>query len=236
MAARRAAMASLARSLTHEINNALTPIIGYAQMLELVHSAEPETVERLRQIVEHAHRIAAWLATFRQLSVGARRGRISFSLNGILQDVLQLYGERFARHGIVVETEFDPDLPMMDGFPDQLQEVLINVIQNAVEAMRTGGVLQAQSRHVEPGMSEVLLADSGIGIAPADLPHVTEPGFSSKRLLGQDSSWGWGLFTASQIIKAQHGTLEIASPPAEGAKGTRVKIRLPLVAQEERNM
>jgi response regulator NasT len=235
-AARRAAMASLARSLTHEINNALTPIIGYAQMLQLLHEGDAETVERLQQIVEHARRIATWTAAFRQLSVGARRERILFSLNDVVQDVLQLYAERFARLGIVVAVDLDQNMPMVDGFPDQMRELLINLIQNSVEAMRSGGMLFVQSRFGEPGTVHLTITDSGSGIAAADLPHVTEPGFSTKRLSGDDTSFGWGLFTASQIVKSQQGVLEIQSPPEQGAVGTTVWLRLPLNPGSEGNI
>lgn len=233
MAARRAAMTSLAQSLTHEINNALTPIIGYAQMIELQHATDAETSERARQIVELARRIAGWTAAFRQLSVGARRERISFSLNGIAQDALYLYEERFTRLGIAVETDWDPQLPLMLGFPDQLREVLINLIQNAIEAMRAGGSLRAQSRYLATDEILLTLTDSGTGIDAADLPRVTEPGFSTKRLASEDNSVGWGLFTANQIIQAQRGVLEIISPPAPDGQGTMARIRLPVNADWE---
>lgn len=236
MAARRAAMASLARSLTHEINNALTPIIGYAQMIELLHADDAETMERLQHIVKHARRIAAWTGAFRQLSVGARREQIPFSLNGVIQDVLQLYKERFARLGIEVSADLDRSLPMMSGFPEELQEVMISLIQNAVEAMSAGGTLLVESRFVEPDRVQLAITDSGTGIRAADLPHVTEPGFSTKQLLGKDNSLGWGLFTASQMIRAQQGSLEIASPPAPGSRGTVVRIRLPVYTDAESNI
>lgn len=236
MAARRAAMASLARSLTHEINNALTPIIGYAQMIELLHPGDTETVERLRHIVEHARRIASWTAAFRQLSVGARRERIPFSLNGIVQDVLHLYRERFARLGIAVSADLNRNVPMMSGYPEELQEVMISLIQNSVEAMSSGGTLLVESGFVEPDMVHLAITDSGTGIRPADLPHVTEPGFSTKRLLGTDNSLGWGLFTASQIIRAQQGALEITSPLEGDSHGTTVRIRLPVYTNSESNI
>ncbi len=234
-AARRAAMASLARSLTHEINNALTPIIGYAQILELTHQAEPETVERLRQIVTHARQIAAWLATLRQLAANAPREPIPFSLNGVIQETLELYAERFARLGIAVETDLDPEIPPLEGFPDPLQEVLIHLIQNAVEALRGGGRLHAQSRYAAEKI-ELRFTDSGPGIAAADLPHVTAPGFSTKQSSSHDNSLGWGLFAARQIIEALHGTLEIVSPPAPESSGTRVEIRLPVNAMTAPNV
>lgn len=234
-AARRAAIANLARSLTHEINNALTPIIAYAQMIELAHRAEPETVERSQQIVTHARRIAAWLTLLRQLADNTPRAPIPFSVNGVVRAALEWYVEYFARLDIHVETDLDSTLPPLEGFPDQLQEVFISLIQNAVEAMRGGGRLYVASRHVD---REVVLqfTDSGSGIAAVDLPHVTEPGFSTKQTANQDSGLGWGLFAAKQLVEAQQGSLEITSPPAQGVQGTRVEIRLPLPALRKDNI
>ncbi|MBI4675939.1 MAG: response regulator [Chloroflexi bacterium] len=228
-AARRAAIASLARSLTHEINNALTPIIGYAQMLAILHAHEPETLERTNQIVEHAQRIAGWTAAFRQISVGAHRERIPFSFNGIARDVLDLYSERLARLGIVLSVELDENLPVMQGYPDQLQEVLMNLIQNSVEALKGEGAIHFSTCYLRTQDTVLAtLTDSGIGIAPGDLAHVTEPGYTTKHAFAEDTSLGWGLFTANQIVKAHQGVLEIASPAEGHAHGTTVRMRLPL--------
>lgn len=235
-AARRAAVASLARSLAHEINNALTPIIGYAQMIALLHAHEPETIARTNQIVEHAQRIASWTAAFRQISVGANRERIPFSFNGIAQDVFNLYGERFERNGVVPSLELDENLPVMYGYPDQLLQVLMNLIQNSLEALRGSGTIQFRTRHLNAQDAvEATLTDSGAGISPEDLPHVTEPGFSTKRTFADDTSLGWGLFTANQIVKAHQGILEISSPAEGNQHGTSVRIQLPLNSNAEVN-
>jgi signal transduction histidine kinase len=228
-AARRAALASLARSLTHEINNALTPIIGSAQMIGMLHPQDAETIERTHQIVQHANRIAGWTAAFRQIAVSQRRERIPFSFNGIVQDVLNLYAERLANLGIVVSTALDEHLPPMQGYPDQLQEMWINLVQNSVEAMRAGGSLYLSTEYAAAqDMVIATLSDSGIGIAAEDLAHVVEPGFSTKRVSDEDNSLGWGLFTANEIVKAHQGTLEIASPAEHSSRGTTVRLRIPL--------
>jgi signal transduction histidine kinase len=228
-AARRAAIASLARSLTHEINNALTPIIGSAQMIRMLHPQDAETLERTHQIVEHANRIAGWTAAFRQIAVSQRRERISFSFNGIVRDVLDLYAERLAHLGIVVSTALDEQLPPMQGYPDQLQEMWINLIQNAVEAMRAGGSLHFRTEYVAAqDMVIATLSDSGVGIAAEDLVHVVEPGFSAKRVSDEDNSLDWGLFTANEIVKAHQGTLAISSPAEQSSHGMTVRMRIPL--------
>jgi len=236
MAARRAALAGLARGLTHEINNALTPIIGCAQMIALLHAHEAETVERTKQIVEHAQRIASWTAAFLQISGGANRERMPFSFNGIAQDVFNLYGERFERNGIVLSLELDAELPAMYGYPDQLHQVLMNLIQNSVQALRGGGAIRFCTQHLNAQDAvEAILTDSGSGIAPEDLPHVTEPGFSTKRTFADDTDLGWGLFAANQIVKAHQGVLEITSRVEGNQRGTTVRMQLPLNSNAEIN-
>lgn len=227
-AARRAAVASLAHGLTHEINNALTPILASAQMIGLAHGDNPETVERAAAIVLHARRIAGWIASLRQMSMGERGTRLAYSLNELLRDILELYADRLRRNGIEVTAALDPDLPVMEGYPDQLRELWMNLVQNAVEAMPDGGTLSATSRHL-PGMGLIVttLTDSGSGIAPDHLSLVLEPGFTTKAGPGQVSGLGWGLYTAHKIAQAHGGTLEISSPPEGAARGTRVQLTFP---------
>jgi two-component system, response regulator PdtaR len=227
-AARRAAVTSLAHGLAHEINNALTPIIGNAQIIALLHDKNAETLDRTQQIIEHARRIAGWTASFRQVTTGSKRERMEFSFNGIAQEVFALYGERFQRLGIAAQTNLDDTLPPIEGHPDQIQEALMLLLQNAVEALRSGGEVQLTTQY-DPGQLTLLahLSDSGSGIAAEHLPHVFEPGFTTKAGV-TSAPLGWGLFTARHIIHAHHGHIRISSPAENSTRGTSVHIVLPL--------
>lgn len=232
-AARRAAVTSLAHGLAHEINNALTPIIGNAQIIALLHDPDPETVERSRQIIEHARRIAGWTASFRQVTTVSAQEPIPFSFNGIAREVLGLYAERLQRLGILAQSDLDDSLPVMYGYPDQIQETLMILLQNAVEAIKGGGEIRLATRH-DPTLAsvEATLSDSGVGIAPEHLALVFEPGFTTKGG-ATNALLGWGLFTAKQIVKTHRGTIEISSPPASASQGTTVRIVLPLQPPDE---
>lgn len=227
-AARRAAVASLAHGLAHEINNALTPIIGNAQIIKMLYERDPEAVERTQQIIEHAQRIASWTASFRQVTTGSSHEAIPFSFNGIVRDVMGLYGERFQRLGIDVTCELDDSLPVMQGHADQLQEVWMSLVQNAVEALRNGGTVTIRTLH-DPANTQVIatITDSGVGISAEHLPHVFEPGFTT-RGEGHGSSLGWGLFTVKQVVQAHFGSVGITSPGENGTQGTTVRMVLPL--------
>ncbi len=230
-AARRAAIAGLAHGLAHEINNALTPIVGNAQILTLLHRGERETVQRANQIIEHAQRIAGWTASFREVTLGGSRQSMPFSFNELVRDVLGLYADRFRRLGITATAELDESLLVMQGHPDQVREVLMSLIQNAVEAMRSGGTLRVQTRYLPDQVAvETRLTDSGIGIAPEHLPHVFEPGFTTKATDQHSVALGWGLFTAQEILRAHGGTIRIFSPPPHASSGTVVEWVLPLGA------
>lgn len=228
-AARRAAVASLAQGLAHEINNALTPIIGNAQIVKMMYERDSEVMERAQQIIDHAQRIANWTASFRQVTSERSREAIPFSFNGIVLDVVGLYADRFQRLGIFTGTDLDENLPVIEGHADQMQEVMMSLIQNAVEAMRHGGTLAIRTYHDTASAQVVAtLTDSGNGILAEHLPHVFEPGFTTKGVEGRGSSLGWGLFTVKQIVEAHFGTVEISSPGISSTRGTTVQITLPV--------
>jgi len=228
IAAQRAAVASFAQELTHEINNALTPIIANAQMIALA-ERDSESQARAKQIIEQARRIAGWTASFRQVAADYTHEKIEFSFNGIVRDTFALFADHFQRLNIHATYILDERLPLMHGYPDQIQKVWLNLIQNAVEALRVGGTLQATS-HYLPNERAVLatLTDSGAGIAREHLPQVFAPGYTTKTMDAQPSGFGWGLFTVHEIIQAHGGTVEITSPVNEHGHGTRVRFVLPL--------
>ncbi len=227
-AARRAAVTSLAHGLAHEINNALTPIIGNAQIIALLHDGNRETFERTQQIITHARRIAGWTASFRQVTMGSTRERIEFSFNDIARDVFGLYTERFERWGITTQLDLDQTLPAMHGRPDEIQEVLMLILQNAVEALRGGGEIEFSTRFDRArGLVAVRLTDTGVGILPEHLPLIFQPGFTTKGGVA-NMLLGWGLFTAQQIVQAHQGEIELHSPLENSTRGTEVQILLPL--------
>lgn len=227
-AARRAAVTSLAHGLAHEINNALTPIIGNAQLIALLHATEAETVDRTTQIIQHAQRIAGWTASFRQVTTGGKREPMDFSWNQIVRETFALYRDRFQRLSITSHIDLDEQCPAMQGHPDQIQEALMMLLQNAVEAMPGGGEIEFASTY-DGSQNAVTahLSDTGVGILPEHLPLVFDAGFTTKNT-ASSASLGWGLFTARQIVQAHHGEIQIASPAAGRTRGTTVSLFLPL--------
>jgi signal transduction histidine kinase len=230
-ATRRAAVTSLAQGLTHDINNALTPIVGNAQIIALLHGQDAETLERTRQIIEHARRIANWTASFREVTTEGKREPVYFSFNGLVRELVGLYGERFERLGIETVLDLDDSLRAVRGHSDQIQQALMLLLQNAIEAMPNGGKVVFRTRAPVGEALLATLSDSGGGIAAEDLPLVFDPGFTTKAGT-LNAPAGWGLYTAREIMEAHGGALEVSSPAEGAAGGTTVRIRLPFAVEE----
>jgi signal transduction histidine kinase len=224
-AARRAAVTGLANSYTHEINNALTPIIGNAQIIALLHGQDPETAERTGQIIEHARRIANWTAMFRQATAEGSREQVSYSFNGVARDMLELYAGRFEQSNIVAEADLDDRLPPLRGLPNEIQQALLLLLQNAIDALPGGGRISLVTR-AEGGGRELAarLSYNKVESAAAEVP--LECGDTSKNE-SVSGSLGWNLFTARQIVEAHGGTLQVTGSGVEAAAGATVWIRLP---------
>ncbi|MBI3325340.1 MAG: hypothetical protein HYZ81_01360, partial [Nitrospinae bacterium] len=129
-------------------------------------------------------------------------------------------------HRVTVVREFAPDVPMIHADRQQVRQVFLNLLTNASDAMPQGGTLtlRAAVGTLDAGTPAVVIefADTGVGIAPADLPKVMEPFFTTKP---EGRGTGLGLPICRRIVQEHQGTLDIAS---ELGSGTRVRITLPL--------
>ena len=140
-------------------------------------------------------------------------------VNDVVEVATSLVQPQLGRNHIRLELELDPNLPTIHADEAQLQQVLINLFLNSQRAMaESGGRLHIATRAVAADLVEIVVADSGPGIAESDLPHIFTPFFS------RSGGTGLGLALAAQIVKAHRGTIEAASQPGQGATFT---IRLP---------
>jgi signal transduction histidine kinase len=229
-AARRAAAASLARGLAHEINNALTPILGHAQLLALRHAGEPDTAARANEIAQLTRRITIWTASLGRMAADGSGGRMGFSFNALLREVLDLYGERFHRLGIEATLDLEESVPAVVGSVDQVREMWMNLVQRAVEGMPGGGQLRVTTRFL-PDEAAVLteLSDTGTGIPVNSLDALFKPGAASDPGHGTNGT-DWGLFTVRHIVQAHRGRLQVTRSATGTAPGTTVRVTLPLDA------
>lgn len=212
-------MGQLSAAIAHQLNQPLAAILGNAETAGKMLGREPVDTQELREIlddiVSEDHRAAEII---RRLGALYKRGEMEMSavdLNELVRETLDLVrGELTMRH-VTTATEFAPSLPRLNAGRIQLQQVLLNFVLNAADAM--SGVDDAERMitirtEVDGGNIVLRVSDRGTGIAPADLERVFDPFWSTK-----STGVGVGLAICHAIITAHRGTLTAANNPDGGA-------------------
>jgi len=212
----------LAASVVHEINNPLSGILNYLRLMVRVLNRGPldaeqqvkfETyLELAESETDRCSRIVSSLLTF------ARKTPPAFTpidFTDLMTRTLVLSQHRLSLSDIKVTHRIDPDLPAVKGDFNQLQQCLINLVFNAIDAMPQGGTLDLSVRARKEGHGvRVSVRDSGAGIATADQNHIFEPFFTTK---GDGGGVGLGLSTVYGILESHGGTVTVNSKPGHGA-------------------
>jgi two-component system NtrC family sensor kinase len=235
------AIGQLVAGVAHELNNPLTSVIGYAQLLqqELKETPEgdkpraPELAHDLKRIAEESERAARIV---RNLLAFARRqsaARAEQDIADVMNRVLSLRAYELRLNAIELETDFEPGLPPVLGDGGQLQQALLNLLLNAEQAMRARQVrrLRVGTRFAaESGAVEVFITDSGHGIPDENLRRIFDPFFTTREV-GEGT--GLGLSICYGIVRDHGGQIAVESRVGQG---TTFKVLLPAcsVAQDER--
>ncbi len=222
------ALGQLVAGVAHELNNPLTSISGYAQLLLRNRTLNDEIradLEQIRQQAERAGRIVRNLLMFAREH---KPERLATQINEVIQSTLALQVYQLRVDNITVQLDLDPELPSTVADPHQLQQVLLNLITNARQAMneRGSGILTIRTRRHEAADGryiEISISDNGVGIPAQYLDKVFNPFFTTKPV-GQGT--GLGLSICYGIIQEHQGQIWIES--REGV-GTTVFIRLPII-------
>ncbi len=211
----------LGASLAHEINNPLQAVIGCLGLAEEMLEDEREVSRYLEIAMEELGRTADIVTQLRDL--GREYGmeaRKLVSLNELVEKVLLLTRKRCQNQSVQVEWVPAKTLPLVSLVPERIQQVLLNIVLNAIEAMDAGGLLRISTQLTsQPEGITISVADSGAGIEPGRLPLVFEP-FHSTRPEGM----GLGLFISKKIVEEHGGRIEATSKPG---KGTNFTVWLP---------
>ena len=230
-AQRMAALGELAGTTTHEFNNVLMTILNYAK-LGLRHKDEPTRDKALNKILAAAQR--AEKITNSVLGL-ARNRKVEFApteLAGLVEESLVLLEREMQKYRVAVRCELAV-VPPVRAVGNQIQQVLINLMTNARQAMPNGGELIIRLSHdASSGMVDLMVRDSGTGIPQDQLPKIFDRYFSTKD--GPDASGkggtGVGLSTCKDIIDSHQGRLRVESTVG---RGTAFTIRLPVHQQSE---
>ncbi len=215
----------LAGGVFHELNNALTPILNYAKLG--LRNPDPAYRERaLTQIVEAAQR--AGMITRGMLGLtrpgGSLDHREPTDLVRLVQEVIVLVEKDLMRHRVRLDVKLTGQ-PYARVNPAQIQQVLLNLLINARQAMPEGGMVRVRLGLDAAGRrAELSVADAGVGIAPADLRRIFEPFYSTKSgpdATGQGGT-GLGLAVCRDIVEAHHGRLRAESRLGQGSTFTLI--------------
>ncbi|RMH08893.1 MAG: response regulator [Nitrospirae bacterium] len=228
------AIGRLAGGIAHDINNLLTAILGHASLL----SAEQQdfhSIVRSAEIIAQAARRGRELTA--QLLGFARQGKqrhVAFDLHATIHEVLTLLARTKAK-AFVIKEQLDAACHWVEGDPDQIHQVILNVALNACDAMSQQGILTVSTTNESVGESAcqeypglypndyvvITVQDTGCGIPPDVLPKIFEPFFTTKEV-GRGS--GMGLAMTYGIVKNHGGYIAVSS---EVGQGTQVRIYLP---------
>jgi two-component system NtrC family sensor kinase len=209
-AEKMAAVGRLSASVAHEVNNPLQAIALHLQLMaeEGLSQSNQAQVGIVQQELDRIAEIVQRLLEFQR----PKRGRPSQQyIHSLLKDVLALSGKQLQQTGVIVNIDLDDDLAPVLAVGDQVKQVLLNLILNAIEAMPDGGDLTIRGTQSD-GDVFVTFTDTGTGIASEDMDQLFEPFFSTKH-----TGSGLGLAISQEIVSNHGGRLTAHNHPQKGA-------------------
>ncbi|MBN1104429.1 MAG: PAS domain S-box protein [Deltaproteobacteria bacterium] len=222
-----ASMGTLAAGVAHEVNNPLGVILGFCDLLLRKAKANSQEFEDLKTIERqglHCKQVVENLLSFARLGEGDVE---TAELNECVQDIIKVVKHTLDMHDIDLSLSLYEDPLPVKGDPRQLQQVFLNLINNAVSAMPTGGTLKIRTSQERPTRRAVIqFQDDGIGIREEHMDRIFEPFFTTKP---EGEGTGLGLFVSYGIITKYGGTIDCASHHASSSRpsGTTFTVKLP---------
>lgn len=217
---RLTAMEALSASIAHEVNQPLGSMVTNANAgLRWLEKSQPELDEAkaaMRRIVDEGHRANKVVSSIRTMFMKGTRERSQLDMNRLIEQTVQQCSLEGRIGRVSVTLDLDCRVPLVIGNAIQLQQVLTNLIDNAVEAMRSvparGRRLRIATTSIEHGEVVVSVEDTGLGLEAADLERIFEPFFTTKA-----DGMGMGLMFCRSVVEAHGGRLWIAANQPQGA-------------------
>jgi two-component system NtrC family sensor kinase len=225
---RLALIGKLAANVAHELNNPLQGIVTYSHlMLEQMPADHPNT-GHVQVIVTQANRCRDIIRGLLDFSRQREPDKTLCNVNAVLQDCISLLVNQALFHNIEINIDLDDDLPLVIADPSQIERVFLNMMINAAESMAGSGQLTLKTRTDGANQSiEVIISDTGDGIAEEDLKRIFDPFYTTKEV---GKGTGLGLAISYGITMEHSGTISVES---EVGKGTTFTVRLPIIADEK---
>jgi PAS domain S-box-containing protein len=228
MSSRLAAVGEMAAGIAHEINNPLTSVIGFSELL-MEHNLPPEVTEELKIIADGSHRVADIVKRLLTFARQSKPVRTPVQINALIDNTIKLRSYVLETANIRVFTCYDETLPWIIADPSQMQQVFLNLIVNAEHAMKTannkGELKITTEKHGQ--RIRIVFSDDGPGINSETLSHLFEPFYTTK---GPAEGTGLGL-SLSRSIVLEHGG-EIWAESEEGQGATFI-VELPITEAPE---
>ena len=225
------ALGELVSTTTHEFNNVLTTILNYAK-LGLRHTDEPTRTKALEKIFSAGQRAEKITNSVLGLARNRSNEPVPTDLSGLVSESLVLLEREMQKYRVSVETNFETQRPAMV-LGNQIQQVLLNLLTNARQAMPQGGrVIIRVAEDAAAGTVDLMIRDTGSGIPEDQLPKIFDRYFSTKQ--GPDASGkggsGLGLSACRDIIEHHGGRIRVQSTVG---KGTAFTLKLPFATAEQ---
>jgi PAS domain S-box-containing protein len=221
---RLTAVGQLASGFAHEVNNPIGVMTTRIELMLMDAEANrlpAEVVDDLKVLHRHAQRVASITNSLLSFSRQSPQERAPVNLNDVVEAVLALVAPQYERQGVHLRRDTAESLPPVLGQANALQQVVLNLVTNAAQAMPTGGDVTVTTS-ADAGTVRLVIADTGPGIAPEHLPRIFEPFFTTK-----PSGTGLGLSVTYGIVNDHHATIDVDSKPGAG---TRFVITFPAEA------
>jgi PAS domain S-box-containing protein len=224
----------LAASVVHEINNPLSGVLNYFRLMIRILGEEQLDENQKKKFIQYLElvetetkrcsQIVSSLLNFSRISPPAFQ---EVRIEELINRCIILSQHKLELSNIHLQSNIQTDIPPVRGDFNQLQQCIINLIFNAIDAMPKGGTLMVEGRHEsEERLVLIAVTDSGLGIASADLPYIFEPFFTTKK---EAYGVGLGLSTVYGIIERHKGSVDVKSRPGEG---TTFMLKLPVTESQ----
>lgn len=217
-AAKLAAVGEMAAGIAHELNNPLTSVTGFAELALSDIPQESETRKDLEIVMREAARARDVVRRLLDFARQSESTRARASLNDVVEDVVALSRHLIHTSGVTLKMELQENLPWVLVDVNQMKQVLLNLIHNALQAMPNGGDLTIATESTSRGGRDwirVSVQDTGVGIPKPDQTRIFEPFYTTK---GDQGGTGLGLSVTYGIITDHGGQIDVESQPGAGSR------------------
>jgi signal transduction histidine kinase len=219
-AAKLAAVGEMAAGIAHELNNPLTSVTGFAELALETIPEESETRKDLEIVMREAGRARNVVRRLLDFARQSESMRARASLNEVIEDVVALSRHLIHTSGVELRLDLEKTLPWVLVDANQMKQVLINFVHNALQAMPSGGEMNIRTRSASRAGRDwitVSVRDTGVGIPASEQARIFEPFYTTK---GDQGGTGLGLSVTYGIVTDHGGLIELESEPGAGSSFT----------------